>query len=271
MAVTFSTCLYLFKSKVDFSIYIEWLNNFISIVNNFNLVIYTDENIIKYIDTKNNSKIKIILKPIESFYNYKYKTYWIKNHDKNTQLNNMIDWRVNMLWNEKLWFVNDTIQNKYFENTSDMYGWCDIGYFRNRKDDLNINELSDWANNSSISILDKNKIHYACVNNNKYFIDDLIIHINNKNNLKLPTNEICPTQVSIGGGFFIINKNKIHWWCEIYNNKLELYFNNDYLVKDDQIILADCIFSNDTKDNFILHYENNFYYDNWFMFQRILQ
>ena len=38
------------------------MNNFISIVNNFNLVIYTDENSSKHINTQNNPKIKVIKK-----------------------------------------------------------------------------------------------------------------------------------------------------------------------------------------------------------------
>jgi hypothetical protein len=49
MSITFSSCFYIIKSKFDPSIYIEWMTNFISIVNKFNLVIYTDENSSKYI------------------------------------------------------------------------------------------------------------------------------------------------------------------------------------------------------------------------------
>jgi len=48
------------KSKFDSNTYIEWMNNFISIVNNFNLVIYTDENSNSRIPevAKENSRIK---------------------------------------------------------------------------------------------------------------------------------------------------------------------------------------------------------------------
>jgi hypothetical protein len=49
---------------------------------------------------------------------------------------------------------------------------------------------------------------------------------------------------------------------------LELYFKNNYLVKDDQIILVDCVLSN--LNDFLLFRENNQGLDNWFMFQRIL-
>ena len=64
MSITFSSCFYIIKSKFDPSIYIQWMNNFISIVNKFNLFIYNDENSYKYINTNVNPKIKIIIKPI---------------------------------------------------------------------------------------------------------------------------------------------------------------------------------------------------------------
>ena len=148
MSITFSTCFYIIKSKFDPSTYIEWMNNFLSIVNNFNLVIYTDENSCKYINKKNNNKIKIIIKPLFHFYNYKYKDYWIKNHQKNYLLNNKSSWELNMLWAEKIWFVNETIERRYFD--TDFYGWCDIGYFRNRNNDLNTCFLSMWPLNYKI-------------------------------------------------------------------------------------------------------------------------
>ena len=72
MSITFSSCFYIIKSKFDPALYIEWMNNLISIVNEFNLVIYTDENSCKYIDTRENPRIKVIIKHLEQFYNYKY-------------------------------------------------------------------------------------------------------------------------------------------------------------------------------------------------------
>ena len=50
----------------------------------------------------------------------------------------------------------------------------------------------------------------------------------------------------------ILHEDKIDWWCQTYENKLKLYFENEYLVKDDQIILIDCVLSNDTKNEFNL-------------------
>ena len=102
MSITFSSCFYVLKSKFETNTYVSWMNNFISIVNEFNLVIYTDEESVERIDTKDNPKIKIIIKPLEQFHTYRYKNDWIKNHENNTLLNDKIVWQVNMLWNEKI-------------------------------------------------------------------------------------------------------------------------------------------------------------------------
>jgi hypothetical protein len=244
------------------------MNNFISIVNQFNLVIYTDERSSLYIPdiTKSNPRIRIIIKPFEQFYNYQYKDFWIENHKKNTQLNEDTCWELNMLWSEKIWFVKETIERKYYN--TDFYGWCDIGYFRNRKKDTHTKFLSNWPNINKMNALDKRKIVYACVNNNVTYMEHLFNIVQDKNENDLPKQEIPNTQTSIAGGFFILYKDKINWWSEIYKDKLRNYFKHNYLVKDDQIILLDCILSN--QESFLLFRENNYKLDNWFMFQRIL-
>ena len=269
MSITFSSCFYIITSKFEPGQYVEWMNNFISIVHNFNLVIYTDLNSVKYIKTNNNPKIKIIIKPLDKFYNYKYRDYWIENHDKNLLLNDKSSWHLNMLWAEKISFVKETIERNYFD--TEFYGWCDIGYFRNRigdYTDTNTSHLMNWPNMSKINQIDKNKIVYGCINNDDMYINYLIKIIQNKNQFELPVTPIPPFQNSIAGGFFILHKKMIKWWFNTFDTTLHNYFKNNYLVKDDQIILADCVFSN--LDKFLLCKEFKYPYDNWFMFQRIL-
>jgi len=245
------------------------MNNFISIVNQFNLVIYTDEKSVQYINTLGNPKIKVIIKPIDQFYNYKYKDFWIENHKKNYLLNDMSCWascwELNMLWSEKIWFVKETIEKKHFD--TEFYGWCDIGYFRNRSTDTHTHNLTNWGNNREILEGNIDKICYACISNDDAYINYLSKIINAKNENGLPTQQIPADQNSIAGGFFVLHKDKINWWSSTYDEKLELYFKNNYLVKDDQIILVDCILSNLSK--FTLFTEINQPFDNWFMFQRI--
>jgi hypothetical protein len=239
----------------------------LSNVNNYNLVIYSDEQssqcLKKYLT---NPRIKLVTKSPEQFYNYKYKDYWIHNHSNNFLLQNMVDWRVNMLWSEKIHFVYETITEKYFD--TEFYGWCDIGYFRNRPEDSSNQFLVNWPSESKIATLNKNKIYYACVNNDNNYIRALMEIINDKNPSGLPTRTIPPNQVSIAGGFFVSHKDKLEWWRNTYDNKLKLYFENEYLVKDDQIIIADCVFSN--LSDFCLCKEQNHKIDNWFLFQRYL-
>jgi hypothetical protein len=266
MSITFVSCFYIIKSKVLPEKYIQWMNNFISIVKNFNLVIFTDSNTVKYINTKNNSRIKVIIKELNQFFNYKYKDYWIANHKKNHLLNDRTCWELNMLWAEKIAFVKETVDRKYFN--TEFYGWCDIGYFRNRSNDLHTNNLMHWPDSIKINNLDKNKIVYACINTNENYINYLIETVQNKNDKGLPIIPIPPEQNSIAGGFFILHKQMIYWWFNCFDNKLSNYFLNGYLVKDDQMILVDCIFSNLNK--FTLFKEFLYPYDNWFMFQRIL-
>jgi hypothetical protein len=170
-----------------------------------------------------------------------------------------------MLWSEKVWFVHETVSKKYFD--TEYYGYCDIGYFRNESNDMHTNFLSTWPSKNKLLTLDKSKIHYALVNNNLESMNALFRAVNNTNEQGLPIKEIPANQVSVAGGFFIGHRDKIDWWATTYDAKLKLYFENEYLVKDDQMIVIDCIMSN--LKQFQLHEEHS-NFDNWFMFQRLL-
>ena len=265
--ITYSTCYYKLPSKFVSEVYLQWMDNMLSQVNHYNLVIYTDKEtepvFKKYTSNKN---ILIIIKPIEEFKLYKYKNKWISNHELNFNLKDRVSWEVNMLWNEKIHFVCETKTKKYFDTP--FYGWCDIGYFRNRPMDMKKNELINWSHPSKIESLDKNKIYYALINNDSNYITAIFKLIQQKNSVGLPIQQIPSNQCSIAGGFFISHKDKIEMWRDYYYSKLDLYFNYNYLVKDDQIIIADCIFSR--MSDFKLIKENNPLYDNWFLFQRYL-
>lgn len=258
--LTLSTCFYIFNSKFNIETYKKWSRNLINNVKNFNLVIYTDEKS-KYffndMNINNNNNIKLIIKEIKTFNTYKYKDNWIKNHEQNTLLNNKIDWKVNMLWNEKINFVNETIKNEYF-NTK-YYGWCDIGYFRCNYDNLPFDKISNWPNKNIIENLE-DKIYYTQVCDDNY--------INQIELYKKEKNEIPVEQCSIAGGFFICNIDKLKWWHYIYYNRVEQYLNANKLIKDDQIIIVDLYLEN--KDKFKLINQKNKNYDHWFAFDTYL-
>ena len=271
MSITFATCYYNIHSKLPYMTYLQYLNDFIFIVNHFNLVIYTDENTSQYINTGNNPRIKVVIKPIEQFYFYKYKEYWESNHEKNVTLNYRSCWELNMLWSEKLAFVKETIDNKYFDTP--LYGWCDAGYFRNRFQDTPTTHLQNWCKNINPGVIDPNRVHYACICKNNFqhhpeAYDLVVKKANNLNEVGLPVEEFKHNMICIGGGFFMLHREKMDWWFHTYDDLLKKYFENNYVVVHDQTILASYILTH--PDEFRLYEENNTKYDNWFMFQRIL-
>lgn len=277
--ITFASAFYILKSKFSKNKYEKWFSNFLTNVKNFNLVVFCDIESKKLLEkyTNNNDNIKLVILNIENFYNYKYKDFWIKNHEKNTLLNcnskkagmssHDTTWKLNMLWSEKISFVKNIVENNYFPET-DWYGWCDIGYFRGEsRGDIPPNMIQKWPNKNKINILKKDKIYYALVRNDPLYLKKLYFIINNKNDLGLPNTPIPPDQWSIAGGFFLLSKEKINVWHKTYDDKLHLYFKNNYLVKDDQIIIIDNIMSN--VNDFELVRENKGT-DPWFVFQRFL-
>ena len=264
--IVFSTCWYILKAKFDKKLYQQWIDNFLNNVNNFYLVIYTNKNSYYMLEKySTNPKIKIVIYELNEFYNYCYKDFWIKNHEKNDLLNNKTCWELNMLWSEKISFVKKSYDEKYFHG--DWYGWCDIGYFRGRQNDTPNHLIKQWPNSVKVQELNMSKIYYAKVNNNQNILNSYARIILNKDDRGLPKNNIPHDQVSIAGGFFIIYNTKIDWYHNLHDNKLKLYFENDRLVKDDQIIVLDNIVNN--MANFVL-VEERTYYDNWFLFQRYL-
>ena len=266
LMITFVTCWYNFKAKFNKEIYYKWIDNMLTNVNNYKLVIYTDDDGYLLLHKYAQPNIKIVIKDHTLFYNYRYNRNWMSNHTINTLLNNTVDWKVNMLWSEKISFVRDAYEHQYFD--TEFYGWCDIGYFRNRCNDTSKETLRNWPDHSKIRKLNKEKIHYGLITNHNNYMNQLFKLIIDKNEAGLPKTPIPPNQESVAAGFFLLHKDNIQWWVDTYDTKLKLYFENNYLVKDDQVIVIDCIFSNLSKFN--LYKEADPKYDNWFMFQRIL-
>jgi teichuronic acid biosynthesis glycosyltransferase TuaG len=139
-----------------------------------------------------------------------------------------------MLWNENLFFVEDALKNNFYED--EFIGWCDIGYFRD-------GPIENWPSHNKINNLDKDKIYYIKICDNSYY-SYLKNIIENKNEKGLPSIPIPENQVSVAGGFFLSHKKNIKKYSEIYSQKLQNYFDNTYLIKDDQIIVIDSIISN---------------------------
>ena len=270
--LTLVTAWYIFKAKFNVQTYKQWISHLLLNVKEFKLVVFTNAESKWMIQPflQNNPNIKMIILEIEDFYGYTFKEHWIKNHLKNHSLNTKVDWRVNMLWSEKLSFVKRAMENNYFSKDyeNEWFGWCDIGYFRGGENNMSINKIKEWPSKEKIELLDRKKIYYAQVSDINYLnhLARIILDKNITNGL--PNNPIPADQNSIAGGFFLITAEKINWWNGVYYQRLNTYFENNYLVKDDQVIIIDCLINN--LSNFKLIKETVPRMNAWFAFSNYL-
>ena len=273
--ITFSTCLYNLKNRHGADKHIEWMRGFIRIVNRFYLVIYTDKETYDFIvtevqklDAETVSRIKVVIKPYTDFYNYKYVEYWKSNNNNPAcKLYGVADWRLNMLWCEKVHFVNETIERRYFDTDTDTdteyYGWCDIGYFRDtltkpasmmgtmRNTQTAYSKLirERWPNPAKINALDKNRVYYGCNISPDLMNIALQHHSDHFGRSNIDAESELPRTIYdkrahfISGGFFITGREKMKWWAHTFQTTLEKYIAHNAVIQDDQQLIAHCIFT----------------------------
>lgn len=275
-----TTAWYLFKAKFDHTVYISWIFNLISCVNNYKLVIYTDQEghafLQKYFGhiLSTSPNIRIVFKEFENFYCYKYKDAFIRNQERaDNPLRDRIDWRVNMLWCEKIACVSQTIADtpppptaeNNEEKPKQLFCWIDAGYSR-------ILPNPEFPNQQKLARIDSTKIYYACVNKKSYQLNELFALLSDRDPAtKLPRQPIPSNQISIGGGFFIISRTNIDWWSETFYATLERYIQHERLYKDDQVIILDSVALH--KDRFFIVQEQDPTITTdqiWFQFNRLL-
>lgn len=294
MKLTVVSCIYylgndtVINHKRNFDYYITWMKKFLLIVKIFNLVIFTDKltyeiikkNKLNEIIEMKNDKIKVIFKEKEEFFGNRYKNYLKKNqkkinfNDGNAEYSKL-PWELNLIWFEKINFVRETIENKYFD--TEYYAWCDIGYFRNESNgDLELEELLEWGNN--IQIIDnnrnKNKIFYGSPYNDFSALNKWcnIVKFKNKDGLPIINNNAtndntCPR--SISGNFFLLHKDKINWWFNTFYSMFYLHIKYNRIVYHDETILSICVAL--YPEHFKIFIENNPRFTNtWRLFQRYL-
>ena len=230
--LTLSTCWYTFKNKHNTGKYIEWMKNFLNYVDNFNLIIYTNKNSVDIFKNFNLSdRVKIVILEKEDWDLIQYEEQLLNNFERNICLKNQLSFEVWLVYLQKTYLVKKTIKDNHFDTK--FYGWCDIGYFRNTT-------AKDWATSRSLNKLSYEKINYCLMKN--LFIDKLRFFLNQKNStIDKVRRRIPPNQQSIAGGFFIGNKGKCLEWSGFFDTTLMYYLDNDLLIKDDQIIILDCV------------------------------
>ena len=253
--VTFVSCFYILKCKFPKETYIKWLNNFVGLEpteQKFYLIIFCDSESAAYLPE--NPRIKLIIKPMTAFHNYKYAANWQTNHVVNHCLNKRVEWQVNMLWAEKVHFVAEALEKLYFPKTT-YYSWCDIGYFRDGPID------PAYPRKERLAKLNPSLIYYACINSRAISTFTTLVN----EGKQLPSESIC-----IAGGYYITHAQNVLWWRDTFDAKLQEYFSKGWLVKDDQAIIASCVLNNKNIGKFCLTSEKVTLGNDscWFQFRR---
>jgi len=168
--------------------------------------------------------------------------------------------------------VANTCQEHYFgeDPTQTWYGWIDIGYFRCRPGmDVPLSRLHEFPCDKQLASLSKTKIHYILVNRNMEQIGGWMNGL--ASGRMMPDN-----QISICGGCFLAyGQNQVNIWRDYFMQTLKFFVDKGKPIKDDQIIIAHCVFNdiikNKTASIFCLHLPPaDHKYDPWFYFTSLL-
>jgi hypothetical protein len=245
------------KNRHGYEKHMNWFRDFIGVINQFYLVIYTGENEypwicneIQKLDETTQRKMKVILKPFSEFHNYKHERFWMDNNARpECKISEIADWRLNMLWCEKTHFVRETIEKQYFD--TEYYGWCDVGYFRDTLSwgggEYRERIRKQWPNPNKINRLHKDKVYYGCNISPKNLHTCYYFHMNHFHNKEpdtgIPRDLYPPLAHLLSGGFYITGREKALWWCRRFQDVLEQYITNNAVIQDDQHIIAHCVFT----------------------------
>lgn len=244
------------KNRHGYEKHMNWFRDFIGVVNQFYLVIYTGEseypwicNEIQKLDETTRQKMKVILKPFSEFHNYKHERFWMDNNARpECKISEIADWRLNMLWCEKTHFVRETIEQQYFD--TEYYGWCDVGYFRDTLSpgsEYRERIRKQWPNPNKINRLHKDKVYYGCNISPTNLHKCYYFHMNHFHNKEpdtgIPRELYPPLAHLLSGGFYITGREKALWWCRRFQDVLEQYITNNAMIQDDQHIIAHCVFT----------------------------
>ena len=236
------------KKKFNTNTYISWITNYMNLIKDIPLIIYTNSdninNLIINLRCNNLKNTKIIKININDLYCYKYIEYW--NNDYHRDKEKYHDPLLYLIWNNKTAFIKDAYDRKIFD--TNFYMWTDIGMIRDLK---TFNVLKNIFLNSEINKINKDKVYLLEVenfNNNK---------LNYKNDKPYIFNEN-----RCGGGVILCNKNLIEKWFYEYYNMLDKFIKYDIFAGKDQNILNNLYISN--RNLIELIKPNNSPIDKWF-------
>ena len=206
------SCFYLVNPKPGRShtLYKEWFQNLLDSLT-CNIVVFTDEESKKFLDTTNDKIIYKILPFNKLYYFKKYGLNFWKEQES-LDPNKKRSWKLGLLYNEKCKFIEKTID---LYPKEDWFIWCDIGCFRNKLD-LKFPVITH-LNQKKITLLLIKKFK------SKELKSGYIFH--------------PEQQERLGGGVQIATKNIWKKWIPLYDEVFKLYTKKS-IVSCDQGLLS---------------------------------
>lgn len=233
---TIVTAYYEFpKKKHTSNSYLEWITNFLPIVDSF-MIIFTDEQSYEKLyklRSRYLEKTAIIIKPLEQLYCYKFIDYWDKDFERDHE--RIHHQNLYIIWNEKSMFMLHALKINPFN--TDYYAWTDIGMVR----DIDyISYISKYPNKDIIKTLKKDKIYLLNLND---FTEKELTY-NTPNELYRYEHN-----VRIGGGIILGHKDIIPVWTNEYYKMMFEFMQHNYFAGKDQSIMSNVYLK--YKDKFI--------------------
>jgi hypothetical protein len=224
--IVFFSTFYILKSKFDQNKYIKWFSNFINIIGNFKIIIFTNKMTFKFLKSSNLNlnNIEFIIKEIKCFKYHKFEKQ-ISENLKYFPLHD-ISWKLILLYINRHLFVEEV---KLLFN-SEYYMHIDIGYFRDFKGkNLNLN----------LSKFPKDKIVIGRTTNNKDVLNKINNSMKNFNKNEIENN-LMQNHI-YGGGAQLFPNKLVEKWTEIYKKQLNIFFKREINFKDDQPIITSLV------------------------------
>jgi hypothetical protein len=137
-STTIVTCYYKIKSKHSPEKYDQWIANFLSTVQT-NTVLFTSHDLQNTLYDKCSEILKTCIKIIPLSLDdlplaQKYRTLWDRQYEIDRQKQNGRTKECYILWNSKLWFLMQAIQENPFQ--SNKFVWTDIGCLRDLNSEI---------------------------------------------------------------------------------------------------------------------------------------
>lgn len=225
---TIVTCYYRSPAKHSIQQYDEWMENFLTTVNN-EMIIFCDEESferIKMYRKEYESKTQIYIVPLYDTYcgDSSKHEFWIREWQRD------IEQRIHhpnlyIIWNEKAKFVERAMDSNPFK--TEFFCWCDIGCFRN-KGDLQLFE-KEWPSSSFLESAERDKMYF--LNITPFQEKDYEIY---ENGLTRSFERVT----RIGATMFLGHRTIFKQWITLFYQTMDHYIQENYFAGKDQNIIA---------------------------------